>query len=109
NNICDLDVQLPMEKICAVIGPSGSGKSSLIMEALYTAFCRRKGQFCSSDTISTVIELHGAESIDRVVLLDQSQVSRSSRSVPATWIGAFDPIRKLLSETHEAKRRNLSA
>ena len=50
--------------------------------------------------------IEGVEYIDNVMLLDQSPVLRSRRSIPATWIGVFDEIRGLLAETHEAKKRN---
>lgn len=61
-----------------------------------------------SDLNGKVEGMQGAGNIDHVVLLDQSPVLRSRRSIPATWIGVFDDIRILLAETHEARKRNYS-
>ncbi len=106
HNIEDLSGQIPLETITAVTGVSGSGKSSLLVDALYPKICRHLGQVCSVEAESFVGQLSGVEHISEVCLLDQSPFRGSRRSIPATTIGCFDDIRKVLAETHEAKKRN---
>jgi excinuclease ABC subunit A len=109
HNIRELDVRFPLGVVCAVTGVSGSGKSSLIVDSLYPAVCQAKGQFCDVENSGQVSQIEGIEAFDRVLLLDQSRLPKSARSVPATWMGLFDPVRRLLAETHEGKKRNLTA
>ncbi len=106
HNIVNLDVRFPLGLVIGVSGVSGSGKSSLIVDTLYPACCRALGQECETDGDGTVQRLKGLEAIDQVMLLDQRPLQKSSRSIPATWIGVFDDIRRLMAETHEAKKRN---
>ncbi len=106
HNIHDLCGELPLGMICAVTGVSGSGKSSLIVDALYPEVCRQLGQVCDIDTESAVTELTGTEHISEIRLLDQSPLRGSRRSIPATTIGCFDDIRKVMADTHEARKRN---
>jgi excinuclease ABC subunit A len=108
NNLHGINVELPLEVFCAVTGVSGSGKSSLIADALYPALCRKLNLPCAHPTSATIGNIDGASEIENVLLLDQSPIPRSRRSIPATWIGVFDDIRILLAETHEAKKRNYS-
>ncbi len=108
HNIQNINVRIPLGVFCAVTGVSGSGKSSLIADALYPALCRQLGIDCNTAAEGTIDRIDGAAQIENVVLLDQSPVLRSRRSIPATWIGVFDEIRILLAETHEAKKRNYS-
>ncbi|MBL8815001.1 MAG: excinuclease ABC subunit UvrA [Planctomyces sp.] len=118
NNLENVSVDLPLGVLCVVTGPGGSGKSSLIVESIYPELCRRTGQgeplmqanqatLLESPRVTSLEFDHG-DSVDAVVLLSQDSVTTSSRSVPVTWIGAFDDIRKLLAETHEAKKRNFT-
>ena len=106
HNIDDLSVQIPLGVLCAITGVSGSGKSSLIIDSLYPQLCRQLQLTVIPTGDGTIDRIDGFEQIDNVLLLDQSPVQRSRRSIPATWIGVFDEIRVLLAETHEAKKRN---
>ena len=98
--------RLPLELICAVTGVSGSGKSSLVVDALYPELCRRLGQSGEVEAEGSVASMDGHESVNDVCLLGQTPLPRSRRSIPATIVGAFDDIRKVMAETHEARKRN---
>lgn len=108
HNIDAINVALPLGVFCAVTGPGGSGKSSLIADALYPALCGELKLNCTARAGGTIRRIRGVQHIENVLLLDQSPVQRSRRSIPATWIGVFDDIRILLAETHEGKKRNYS-
>lgn len=106
HNIDNLSGQIPLAMIAAITGASGSGKSSLLVDALYPEICRQLGQVCDGSADATVAKLTGVENISDVCLLDQNSLRSSRRSIPATNIGCFDDIRKTFAETHEAKKRN---
>ena len=106
HNINEMSVRIPLGVLCAITGVSGSGKSSLIVDSLYPNLCRELKMPISGSYEGTIERIEGLENLDSVLLLDQSPVQRSRRSIPATWIGVFDEIRVLLAETHEAKKRN---
>ena len=104
HNIDGAGVDIPLQVLCAVTGVSGSGKSSLIADALYPEleciFCNAR----QTDRRCEVID--GIQHLSEVQLLEQNPLQRSSRSIPATYLGAFDDIRRLLAETYEARKRN---
>ncbi|MEO2016596.1 MAG: excinuclease ABC subunit UvrA [Fuerstiella sp.] len=106
HNIQSLSGTMPLGVICAVTGVSGSGKSSLIVDAVYPALCQRLGQSCDDSFDATVEDLNGWQNLSEVALLDQSPLPRSRRSIPATTIGCFGEIRKVIALTHEARKRN---
>jgi excinuclease ABC subunit A len=106
HNIQSLSGALPLGVICAVTGVSGSGKSSLIVDAIYPALCRHFGKTCDAPVDASVAKLDGWQNLSEVTLLDQSPLPRSRRSIPATTIGCFDEIRKVIASTHEARKRN---
>jgi excinuclease ABC subunit A len=85
----------------AVTGVSGAGKSSLVIGILYPALRRKLYQ--ARDVVGAHKGLRGTEQLDKVVLIDQDPIGRTSRSNPATYTKAFDPIRELYSMTPEAR------
>ena len=107
NNLKDLDVSFPIGVLCVVTGVSGSGKSTLIDETLHPALLKAlRGEVVPALPYR---ELSGHESLADVAMIDQSPIGRSSRSNPATYLKAFDEIRKTFAGTPEAKARNFGA
>ena len=107
HNLRKLNVTLPLGLFVCVTGVSGSGKSTLIHDVLYENLIRLKGQ-SSENEPGQVRELSGAEAIADVVMVDQSPLSRTPRSTPAVYIGAWDAIRALFAATPAAKEDGLT-
>ena len=105
NNLKNIDVTFPLGVLCAVTGVSGAGKTSLVCQTLYGAIGNRIGQKCPQPLPHQ--QLTGVGQIDEVVLIDHSPVGKSPRSNPATYIKAFDEIRRVFSETIDAKTANI--
>jgi len=103
NNLADLTVDIPLGTFTCVTGVSGSGKSTLVVETLYKAVARRlhgaRAQAGAHDRID------GLELIDKIVDIDQSPIGRTPRSNPATYTGAFTPIRDWFSGLPESRAR----
>jgi len=107
NNLKNVTVHFPLSALVCVTGVSGSGKSSLLNETLAPALIRRLGGLAPKP--GPYASLRGTGSTDKVVQIDQSPIGRSPRSNPATYVGAFDEIRKVFAGTREAKRRGYTA
>jgi excinuclease ABC subunit A len=103
HNLRNLSVELPLGLFIAVTGVSGSGKSTLVTEILYRALAR---QFYRAKALPGEHDgLDGAESVDKVLDIDQSPIGRTPRSNPATYTGLFTPIRELYAQLPESKLR----
>jgi excinuclease ABC subunit A len=103
NNLSGFDVDFPLGRLVCVTGVSGSGKSTMVNELLHPALEHKLG--LKVPFPSGVQELKGITAIDKVIVIDQSPIGRTPRSNPATYTGAFDPIRQVFAATVEAKAR----
>ncbi len=103
NNLKNIDVEFPLGFMIAVTGVSGSGKSTLVNDILYNALSAHFGII--SDRPGKHKQVLGVEYVDKVIGIDQSPIGRTPRSNPATYIGAFTPIRELYSNTELSKER----
>ncbi|MBI4395810.1 MAG: excinuclease ABC subunit UvrA [Elusimicrobia bacterium] len=102
-NLKNIDVKIPLGLFVAVTGVSGSGKSTLVGEVLHKALARTLHH--AKDEPGKHKALLGAEQVDKVVVVDQTPIGRTPRSNPATYTGAFGPIRDLLAQLPESRRR----
>ncbi len=103
NNLKDLGVSFPLGTFTCVTGVSGGGKSTLVIETLYKALARRLHG--ARENPGAHERIDGLEFIDKVVDIDQSPIGRTPRSNPATYTGAFTPIRDWFAALPEAKTR----
>ncbi len=103
NNLMGVDGRFPLGCFVGVTGVSGSGKSSLVLDTLYPALARRLMGARAMPGEHT--ELRGLEHVDKVIDIDQSPIGRTPRSNPATYTGAFTPIRDWFAGLPEAKAR----
>ena len=92
HNLKDVDVTIPLRRLVCVTGVSGSGKSTLVQDVLYAGLRRAHGK--PTEAPGAHRALNGAGLIDEVVMVDQTQIGRTTRSNPASYVGAFDGIRK---------------
>jgi len=103
HNLRGLDVTFPLGVFTAVTGVSGSGKSTLVNTILYTALANELNGARQVPGRHTRID--GTGQLDKIVHVDQGPIGRTPRSNPATYTGVWDKVRKLFSETQEAKMR----
>ena len=107
NNLRSVELNIPLGKFVCITGVSGSGKSSLINGTLRPILSRHL--YRSFDQPLPYDKIEGLENIDKIVVVDQSPIGRTSRSNPATYTNVFSDIRKLFSETPDALIRGYKA
>ncbi|WP_423200545.1 MULTISPECIES: excinuclease ABC subunit UvrA [unclassified Cupriavidus] len=107
HNLRDVTVEIPLQRLVCVTGVSGSGKSTLLQDVLYPAMARHFGK--ATESPGAHRGLSGAELVDDVVFVDQSPIGKTARSNPASYVGAFDEIRKLFAKAPMALQRGYTA
>ncbi len=103
NNLQDVTLNIPLERFVVITGPSGSGKSSLISETLYPILAKELNG--AEERPGPYTSIEGIQSLDKVILIDQSPLGRMSRSIPATYTKLFDAIRDLFAGLPESQAR----
>jgi excinuclease ABC subunit A len=103
HNLKDITVEIPLGLFVCVTGVSGSGKSTLVDEILFKTLAKKL--YRSKEKPGSHERMEGAEFIDKVIVIDQSPIGRTPRSNPATYTGAFAPIRDMFAKLPDAKVR----
>jgi excinuclease ABC subunit A len=103
NNLKNVTTEIPLGLFTAVTGVSGGGKSTLLIDTLYKALARRLNG--ASEAPAPFDRIEGIENLDKIIDIDQSPIGRTPRSNPATYTGAFTPIREWFAGLPEAKAR----
>jgi excinuclease ABC subunit A len=103
NNLKEITADIPLGLFTCVTGVSGGGKSTLLVDTLYKAVARKLNGASEAPAPHDTIE--GLEHIDKIIDIDQSPIGRTPRSNPATYTGAFTPIREWFAGLPEAKAR----
>jgi excinuclease ABC subunit A len=105
-NLKNIDLRIPLKCFVSVVGVSGSGKSSLVLDTLVPAVLKRTGE----DSVGGLAckDLEGSEAIKRVIAIDQTPIAKSIRSCPATFLKVLDEIRSLFGSTPMAKASGIS-
>jgi excinuclease ABC subunit A len=107
HNLRNIGVEFPLNHLVVVTGVSGSGKSTLIQDVLYPALCKAKGK--STESPGAFDRLLGDDWIVDVAMVDQSPIGKTTRSNPASYVGAWDAIRALFAKAKLAVERNYTA
>ncbi|HRZ30268.1 MAG TPA: excinuclease ABC subunit UvrA [Candidatus Paceibacterota bacterium] len=108
-NIKNLNIDIPLGKMVAITGVSGSGKSSFVYEILHKNLQGRLERRYRTNELFNCKEFAGSEYLGRVVMIDQSPIGRTPRSNPATYTGAFTFMRELFASTSLARARGWKA
>ncbi len=109
NNLKNVDIRIPTERLCVITGISGSGKSSFMRGVLKPAMdielnkARKRARKTKEETFWR--EVKGADAFEAVYEVDQSPIGKTSRSTPATYVKIFDEIRKLYAQLPDARAR----
>ena len=109
NNLKNVDIEIPLNRLVCITGVSGSGKSTLVHDVLYRAVSQALGRPEGGDATGIYRRLENADRLNDIVLVDQNPIGRTPRSNPVTYIKAFDAIRELFASQPEAERRGYAA
>lgn len=107
NNLANITIEIPLGQLVLLTGVSGSGKSTLMHDVLHRGILQAWGR--PTDTAGAHQAIDGLSAIDDVVLVDQSAIGKSTRSNPASHVGAFDAIRKAFAALPDAVSRGYTA
>lgn len=107
HNLKNIDVAFPLNRLVCLTGVSGSGKSTLIQDILYPALLKHFNK--PTEAPGAYTALLGAEQIGEVIMVDQTPIGKTARSNPASYVGAFDAIRKIFAQAPLAKERGYTA
>ncbi|MET0334073.1 MAG: excinuclease ABC subunit A, partial [Rhizobacter sp.] len=107
HNLKGVTVEFPLQRLVCVTGVSGSGKSTLMQDVLFPALARHFGK--PTETPGEHDRLLGADWLSEAVFVDQSPIGKTARSNPASYVGAFDEIRKLFAQSPLSAQRGYSA
>lgn len=107
HNLKEIDVAIPLNQLVCITGVSGSGKSTLIQEVCYNGLRQKLGR--PVEEPGKFKEIQGIENISDVILVDQAPVGKTTRSNPASYVGAFDAIRKLFANQPTSVQRGYTA
>ncbi len=104
HNLCNIDIEIPLQRLVCITGVSGSGKSTLIQDVLAPALLRHFGK--ATETPGAFKRLLGAELLSEVVFVDQSPIGKTARSNPVSYVGAWDAIRELFAIAPLSRERS---
>jgi excinuclease ABC subunit A len=107
HNLKNIDIDLPLHRFVCVTGVSGSGKSTLVQDVLHPAIRKHLGK--PTETPGAFASIEGLDHVNDIVFVDQSPIGRTTRSNPASYVGAFDAIRELFAKAPDSRTRGYTA